>query len=434
MENFTAAELANQNVFFLHKDDAKEFQHRCIIAIFLEIHKEVQFVQYLKPYAFRGKVEGKETNIYLFNKPGGNEEGGIIYRVSNRGAKAEKYEYRVFRYEFINEYTEYRDNVYDYIMDNFFDRWKGHWGDLFRSNPPRNEKAFKYKQVKEDAKSTTKPKALDNYFVDFLQGAVTFSRPDTFNDPFDCDCHLPDMNSMISLLWNAFRDTKFKEYGTEGVKRKEVAAVMDSLTGAISSEDLVQMVVNESVKNDSIDPIPPMHVKEIADIYDRMSAELVGLKNRFRVLCTADKPNDILMWGYYTNGGDGVCCKYDRGNIVDQVFKSRTDCICVWGDVKYKPKKPVYHYSSGSMTDNIFEYVLRCVFTKSRVWQHENEFRFVLMEKHFADPYIPVNVDIKEYYMGKSIENANVELIVDATGKPKYQINMAKDRYDLIWK
>lgn len=73
--------------------------------------------------------------------------------------------------------------------------------------------------------------------------------------------------------------------------------------------------------------------------------------------------------------------------------------------VEYKDDKPEYDYKMTDLADNVFEYVVRCVFTKYTGWKHENEFRFVLMENEFKGDYIAVNSLVKEYYLGCKVES-----------------------------
>ena len=60
----------------------------------------------------------------------------------------------------------------------------------------------------------------------------------------------------------------------------------------------------------------------------------------------------------------------------------------------------MYYYTTEDLTDNVFEYVMRCIFTKYSGWKHENEYRYVLMEKVFNQDYIAINSTIQEYNMG----------------------------------
>jgi hypothetical protein len=148
------------------------------------------------------------------------------------------------------------------------------------------------------------------------------------------------------------------------------------------------------------------------------------------------------MWGYYGNGGKGVCCKYMRENILEGIRNSRRQFICVYGNVEYSDSKPKYNYVVSDLADNIFDYVIRCVFTKYSGWKHENEFRYVLLEKEFESDHIVINVEVEEYFAGCKMKdkdqtqastNNSVNAYLASKTAPTRQIEKAKDKYELIY-
>ena len=289
---------------------------------------------------------------------------------------------------------------------------------------------------------------LGQYFVDFLDGALVFSNPNTFNDPFDCDCKLADLDSKICLLWNAFNSIKYGGCGSTSVKRKDIEKIlkeMDIFTDENKDykdgkkkdnvEEVVSRIIAEGKKDDKDDMSKTTSsdtIEAIVKAYKRMYCQVVNLKERFRVFCTTDKANDILMWGYYCDGGKGVCCEYERNDIIGSILEERQNCICVYGDVLYRDDKPQYEYSADDLADNIFEYVMRCVFTKYTGWKHENEFRYVLMERKFDKEHISVHSQIQEYYLGCKMDDLQTKAYVNSKGIPVTQLDKSPDKYKLI--
>lgn len=179
---------------------------------------------------------------------------------------------------------------------------------------------------------------MGDYFKEFLDWAMVFSNPKTFNDPFDCDCDLPDINSTINLIWNAFNSLKYSGCGSTRVKKEDVEKVLKYGHKRENIRQIICDIIEEGKKDDKVTKsrsIKSETIETIQKIYERMLNQVTNLKECFRVLCTGDKPDDILMWGYYCDGGNGVCCKYDRRDIVNSIIAERRECICVYGKVEY---------------------------------------------------------------------------------------------------
>lgn len=423
-------------VFFLHKDRAIEFQNRCVIAIFLDTHPEVKFVDYLEANKFLGIIDNSESVIYLFDTPRKRSKSGYVFRSRNRAVSKPMHKYVLFSKRFLDEYVEYRSNVYEYIMEHFFSCWRKYFGALFISEYPVSGKSFKYKKYVEEIDNEGNKK-LGQYFKGFLDGSLVFSNPVTFNDPFDCDCELPDLGSKICLLWNAFNSIKYSGHGSTSVKKEDIEKILkDTDIVKDNIREVISSIVDEGKKDDRADiskSMKPETIDVIMEAYERMLYQVINLKERFRVFCTADKPNDILMWGYYCDGGNGVCCKYDRDKIVNAIFSERRECICVYGNVEYQNNKPQYEYTTGDLADNVFEYVMRCVFTKFSGWRHENEFRYVLMEREFGKDHISVNSQVQEYYLGCKMNSRLTESHLNSKGVPVKKLEKSPDRYKLIY-
>lgn len=426
--------MIEQDVFFLDKEDAIEFQNKCVIAIFLDKHSDIEFIKYLDTNTFLGRIEGVESVIYLFDTPKEGSEAGCVFRTRNRKVSKPIHHYRLFSKQFLDEYLKYRSNVYEYIIEHFFIEWKKYFGELFISKEPEEAMSFKYKQCVEK-KSDKENVQLGDYFKEFLDGAMVFSNPKTFNDPFDCDCDLPDINSTINLIWNAFNSLKYSGCGSTSVKKEDVEKVLKYGHKRENIRQIICDIIVEGKKDDKVTKsrsIKSETVETIQKIYERMLNQVTNLKECFRVLCTGDKPDDILMWGYYCDGGNGVCCKYDRRDIVNSIIAERRECICVYGKVEYQQDKPMYYYTTEDLTDNVFEYVMRCIFTKYSGWKHENEYRYVLMEKVFNQDYIAINSTIQEYYLGCKVENTSTtSKYLMSKGALTKSLKKTKDKYSL---
>jgi hypothetical protein len=202
------------NIFYLNKDEASEFQDKCVIAIFLYTHIEVTFIKYIKANCFLGTVDGIETTIYLFKGPESSEIKKISSSVTvfryNTGKKNKDFTYYDLNDNFKLNFKEFRNDIYNYILNNFFNNWSEYWGKLFVSKPPLEfVNLYKYKSA--DISKLKVKHEKSNRFEQFLDGTVIFSDPTLFNDPFDCDCNFSDLKSKKKLLWNAFNKFKYED-------------------------------------------------------------------------------------------------------------------------------------------------------------------------------------------------------------------------------
>lgn len=76
-----------------------------------------------------------------------------------------------------------------------------------------------------------------------------------------------------------------------------------------------------------------------------------------KVVCFSENPDSILMWSYYADKHQGVCLKFDFSQ--DETIKKNCHKV-VYSDLYNPSAKPFKIY-----------------FTKSRQWEHEQEWRIV---------------------------------------------------------
>ena len=53
-------------MFFLHKNDIEDFQNRCVMAIFLDTHPEVELYEYIDKNHINGMFFNEIHNIYIY--------------------------------------------------------------------------------------------------------------------------------------------------------------------------------------------------------------------------------------------------------------------------------------------------------------------------------------------------------------------------------
>lgn len=148
------------------------------------------------------------------------------------------------------------------------------------------------------------------------------------------------------------------------------------------------------------------------------------MRDRFRVLCLTPNYKNILMWSYYSQNHEGYCFPYYNQNIVEKVKALNIPGVCIFGNVKYKDKRPPQKKSvcSFSFTDLVF--YIDATFTKYKKWKHEQEFRFVIFSKDEMKDFEEIELDVSLIYEG--CQGAKVA-VSNSLGKELKIIKLIKD-------
>ena len=446
-------------MFFINKNNIVEFQNRCVIALFLDIHEKVRFEQYIEKNHFLGRLNGSDIveDIYLFNVPPiieGKEDKGTVYKY--RGRKTVRnFTYIGIEDEFIEKYVEFYKNPYDYICNNFVkNEWEKKYNTLLKSEPiyyEQENNKYNMSFVKYKSNPTEIEDKLDSigleelmttskslkYFMKSLGGELAFTKPDWLNDPFDCDCEIPIIDIFPNLLRGAMHGTKYRgDDATTPIDGKKLQEWWNKLDSG-QQDEIIDSFENIEVDKDNkqSDPLyrkkaeqtivalyneyknqqlSSNKIKSILERYCSMRDRLKNIKNEFRILSLAHNESDILMWGYYGNSGQGVCLKHKQNDIYkgintsDDAEKYHAD-FCIYGEMNYRADKPKFNPTSGLGVDGILEYIVECVFTKYEIWQHEKEFRYVLMGRDVKNSgAICIQSDLEHRFMG--VKHADVKL------------------------
>lgn len=384
-------------MFFLHKNDIEDFQNRCVMAIFLDTHPEVELYEYIDKNHINGMFFNEIHNIYIFNSPTNNTENDVVFRYKNSKEK-ENVRYRIFDSRFISEYLVFVDNPFEYIKNNFEKKnWTEKYKTLFITNPPQEMELYKYKfDPNENDKDSV------SIFDNFVSGDLTFVNPEECNDPFDCDCEFGNVLSI--LIYKAILKTKYSENAVSVVPIEKINQVIGQVLEEESerreiSENELRRIITGIYRDKKINDIK---IDIIIKNYYSMTSQVINLKKEFRILCMAKNPQDILMWGYYGDSGKGLCVKHLGKDIQNAIEHEHKGSICIYGNINYPETntKPQLQAKMTDMVDAIFSYIVECTFTKYKKWEHEEEFRYVLIGEEFNSNYIPVHSVVDEYYLG----------------------------------
>ncbi len=153
-----------------------------------------------------------------------------------------------------------------------------------------------------------------------------FSKPEKFNDPFDCNINLIDFEP---------------------------------------NEDQIKMVINDKLRGNRKDKREEIR-KNKKNAY-RIKKQFVEQSNEMfqnsGVCCFSERKDNILLWGHYADNHKGICLKFSNeiSNIATIAAK-----------VKYKDK-----YEKASFFNEKGNAVYHLIFTKSKDWAYEKEIRLI---------------------------------------------------------
>ena len=186
---------------------------------------------------------------------------------------------------------------------------------------------------------------VEPHLVSLLSGGIVkLSRPDRFNDPWDCRVHYRVATSTSE------KERVFDWLKTEHRKRRPLVAEAERAR-------LAQQTM-----------------ADLSGFVEKMEREMYSaICNGYKVYCLSEHPDSALMWAHYTVSHTGVCLEFDaqkapftRATGATKVTYSTTYPDHDLCDTGYKP-----------------------LITKSEDWAYEAEWRLVAEERAFATAPVP---------------------------------------------
>jgi hypothetical protein len=243
---------------------------------------------------------------------------------------------------------------------------------------------------------------VEAHLVSLLSaGRLKLSRPDSFNDPWDCRVHY--------------------KLPTEPKERKralEYLAKMHRMHYPSISEARRALILYNFVSNPS--ELEAAFVQMEKDMY-------AALCKQYRIYCLTERPHSPLMWGHYAASHTGICLELDAGcgpfRASEKVQYRTTFPACDLPTISYEP-----------------------LITKSMDWSYEAEWRLIAEERASAISSITIKTNddfltlpagvLKSVIIGALADETSrrrIEYLVktNATDVLVRQAMLAPDRYGL---
>ena len=180
-----------------------------------------------------------------------------------------------------------------------------------------------------------------NSFENLKNQCVWFSKPEKFNDPFDCSISYM-MNNISKKNWRII-GKYFSDYWAED-------------TDEARKSRMSKFLQDKTIKTDTRNIVASILIKNVKE----------GLKKDFDnlgIVCLTEKPDNILMWSHYADGHRGFCLEF---NTSFAPFSGAEK-------VKYAKKLPILRLKDDPDLDLTRDIVL----TKSKGWAYEKEWRII---------------------------------------------------------
>lgn len=173
-----------------------------------------------------------------------------------------------------------------------------------------------------------------------IQSEAYFTPASTFNDPIDCKIPFNFNSSRLKIeqYWRSMERQ-------QGVSRQE------------HKRRIRQLVIQSKTADGQ---------KRLTEL------QFKGLE-RHGILCLSTEPDDMLMWSYYADGHKGIVVRFNTS--LEQFAILRPQYVPV--EVKYSMELPRIDYYETETQDMI----ARVVGTKAKAWEHEKEWRIVLVNQ-----------------------------------------------------
>lgn len=207
----------------------------------------------------------------------------------------------------------------------------------------------------------------------FTDCELWFSKPDSFNDPFDCKIH------------DTFEDADFDI--------KQIYRRMGA------SEDIINSVIDYS---------DPKERKEKA-----IRVKEFIFSNR-GICCFSEIKNNILMWSHYAHNHEGICIEFDMlKNPSYFVYPIK---------VNYTKK-----YPTGCFFKDHKDYIMDRLSTKFQDWSYEKEYR---LTKERSGLYKFDKMAISAVYFGCNAVESQVKSFIEMMEKNGYDIDYYHGKID----
>lgn len=241
--------------------------------------------------------------------------------------------------------------------------------------------------IKSEITHLYKYKPFNEFTLDIIANSkVYFPKPDTFNDPYDCDIKIDDNLSHEDYLKMIEIEGKNK-----GRSEEEIKAILNG-----ERANKVPQELREHVRNGC---------REFCETNLNMG-----------VLSLCEDYRNILMWSHYADEHRGICIEFERTN---SNFLGDSDMTKPVKYLKSYPKIRAIDF----MTPSSVSINQKMLWTKSNDWEYEREWRMI---SEIGNKIFPIPAKITSIIFGIRASQRSIDIIRKLTEKSGIKLKQAQ--------
>jgi hypothetical protein len=190
--------------------------------------------------------------------------------------------------------------------------------------------------------------------MSLINRGVWFSKPTSFNDPFDCQIQFSDLKPTKAEY---LEDVDYaREKLQHDIRKKVLLEVPDS---AFSGNEL-----------------SAEYTQKIFDFRNQIEDHI----SKSRVLSLSETNSNTTMWSHYADSHQGICIAYDMNQLLGSVDKTRSVHKVGYfdaNDINFNQYSKYAQCCCGNDSDSFHSIVLEMLTTKSNDWKYEAEWRVI---------------------------------------------------------
>lgn len=285
-----------------------------------------------------------------------------------------------------------------------------------------------------------------------------FSKPEKFNDPFDCNWGFDEDTLISDILIAAVVTCPLKSFFgecntlckmilNELCSNDELLQLKKVFDEIFSTNLCIHDLIDCDIKNKAKILLPYITSDNYENLDEFFSscAEMTTYQNKlnvainiaYGVTCFSERYDIALMWSHYANKHTGICVEYDfsklevNNRLLVQLFpviytKARQ---CFPNGVSYDENEKFVMSTAPFSTHQIIKNLI----SKSDVWSYEKEWRLIGFLRELKDQKLQLPI-ISKIYLGVNISTKNRDKVIQlAKNKniPIFQLYLSNSKYEL---
>jgi hypothetical protein len=246
-------------------------------------------------------------------------------------------------------------------------------------------------------------------------GTFRHAKPSSFNDLEDLTIRAifsEETEAALEILTKAFPDVIVRNLEAVPMGDQKTRDMIKTIQHAIKANPEVLDVIRSELLEEPIYDVEAMRLKS-----EGFVAEVNDFMQGYRILCVTPALDSARMWEEYAETGQGVALRIEGNQEKDSKFQ-------LFRPVTYADRRPaLYEETEKFIEDGLFgdrEKVLativeRIIHTKTREWEHEQEYRLSVALRVGEHPwetlaYYPE--EVTELHIGPNMNDAVKQEII----------------------